>query len=401
MILLSPKYKPLFSSDTRFYIITGGRGSQKSFAVSTFASLLSFENYHKILFTRSTMTSAHLSIIPEFQEKIDLIGQPVFDINKTEIRNVASGSEIIFKGIKTSSGDQTANLKSLQGMSTWILDEAEEMTDEISFDKINLSIRKKGVQNRVIIILNPATKEHWIYKRFFESAGVQEGSNLTKGNTTYIHTTYLDNLKNLDRSFIDELEDMRVKNPIKWHHQVMGGWLDKAEGVIYTNWVIEPFQQPSPSICGLDFGFSIDPSTLIETSIDRPRKRIYIREHFYRPRMTTTDIYHECLRYSRDKLIYGDSAEPRLIAELQEKGVNIQPTIKGPDSIITGIAILQDYQLVIDPGSINVIKELNNYIWHDKKSKTPVDMYNHALDSLRYAVYPQMVGQEERQIFVG
>jgi len=68
----------------------------------------------------------------------------LFDVTKSEIKNLQSKSEIIFRGIKTSSGDQTANLKSLQGVTTWILDEAEELTDEITFDKINLSIRQKG-----------------------------------------------------------------------------------------------------------------------------------------------------------------------------------------------------------------------------------------------------------------
>jgi phage terminase large subunit len=91
-----------------------------------------------------------------------------FDVNKSEITNKESGSEIIFRGIKSSSGDQTANLKSLQGVTTWILDEAEELTDEKTFDKINLSIRQKGIQNRVILI-HQSNKEHWIYKRFFGS----------------------------------------------------------------------------------------------------------------------------------------------------------------------------------------------------------------------------------------
>jgi phage terminase large subunit len=72
------------------------------------------------------MTSAHISIIPEFKEKIELMQREQdFQINKTEIYNKLSGSEILFRGIKTSSGDQTANLKSLQGITDWIVDEAE------------------------------------------------------------------------------------------------------------------------------------------------------------------------------------------------------------------------------------------------------------------------------------
>ena len=93
----------LLGSDTRFFILTGGRGSGKSFEVGRFASLLSFEQGHKILFTRQTMTSAHLSIIPEFQEKIELLElEDHFTINRNEILNNTSKSDIIFRGLKTS-----------------------------------------------------------------------------------------------------------------------------------------------------------------------------------------------------------------------------------------------------------------------------------------------------------
>ena len=70
------RHKPIWNqlnNDTRYFIITGGRGSGKSFEIGRFASLLSYERGHRILFTRQTMTSAHLSIIPEFQEKIELL----------------------------------------------------------------------------------------------------------------------------------------------------------------------------------------------------------------------------------------------------------------------------------------------------------------------------------------
>lgn len=387
MITLNNKYKPLFENDTRYFIITGGRGSSKSFGVGTFTNLLSFEVGHKILFTRQTMTSAHLSIIPEFQEKIDLMGlQQCFEVNKSEITNKVSKSEIIFRGIKTSSGDQTANLKSLQGVTTWILDEAEELTDETTFDKINLSIRQKGKQNRIILILNPATKEHWIYKRFFEDKGVNEGFNGIKDDVTYIHTTYLDNIANLDDSFINEVKRIELTNPDKYKHQILGGWLNKAEGVVFTNWKIDNFKDLGNSIYGQDFGFSIDPTTLVQVSIDKANRLIYAKELLYKPNLTTSEIYIENNRYCGNRnLIIADSAEPRLIAELRQRGLNI----KGIDKpkIIDRIALIQDYQIIVDTDSTNLIKELNNYVWHDKKSETPIDDYNHLLDALGYAVW--------------
>ena len=166
---LNPKYKP-FGSDSRYFIITGGRGSGKSYSINLLLLLLTYESGHTILFTRYTLTSAHVSIIPEFIDKIDVLDKHSdFHITKDEIINLRTGSKILFKGIKTSSGTQTANLKSLAGVTTWILDEAEELTDEDTFDKIDYSIRSKDKQNRVILILNPATKEHFIYQKFFES----------------------------------------------------------------------------------------------------------------------------------------------------------------------------------------------------------------------------------------
>lgn len=387
MIVLNEKYKSLFENDTRYFIITGGRGSSKSFGVGTFTNLLSFETGHKILFTRQTMTSAHLSIIPEFQEKIDLMElNNNFEVNKSEIKNKQSNSEIIFRGLKSSSGDQTANLKSLQGVTTWILDEAEELTDESQFDKINLSIRKKGKQNRVILILNPSTKEHWIYKRFFEDCGINEGFNGIKNDVTYIHTTYLDNILNLDTSFINEIKRIEENNPKKYKHQILGGWLDKAEGVVYSNWIMDKFIDTGFGCFGQDFGFSIDPTTLIQIAIDKTHKKIYARELLYKPALTTTEIHNINLANCGTKsLIVADSAEPRLIAELKQRGLNI----KGVDKpkIKDRIAIMQDYQLVIDNESTNLIKELNNYVWHDKKSETPIDDYNHLLDAFGYAVW--------------
>jgi len=392
LITLNQKYSSLFENDTRYFIITGGRGSSKSFGVGTFTSLLSFETGHKILFTRQTMTSAHLSIIPEFQEKIDLLElNDFFEINKSEIRNKKSGSEIIFKGIKTSSGDQTANLKSLQGVTTWILDEAEELIDETVFDKINLSIRQKGKQNRVILILNPATKEHWIYKKFFEQEGITEGFNGVKGNTTYIHTTYLDNLDNLDESFLDEVEKVKVNNPKKYQHVILGGWLDKAEGVVFTNWKYGAFNPDNlQTSFGQDYGFSIDPTTLVEVAIDRKQKRIYLKEHLYKPKLTTSEIAHINKTICGQKLIVADSAEPRLIDELVKHGCRIVGTTKGAGSISAGIAIMQDYELIVE--GENIGKELNNYVYTDKGSKLFLDAWNHILDAARYNISYNLTG---------
>lgn len=390
-IKISEKYKPLWEEKTRYYVITGGRGSAKSFTVNTWAAQKTFQQRQRILFTRYTMVSARISIIPEFEEKIDVLdANQYFNVNNTEITNTATGSDIIFKGIKTSQGSQTANLKSLQGVSVWVLDEAEELVDENTFDKIDDSIRVKHTNNIVIIILNPTTKEHWIYERFFESTGVQPGFNGVKDNVTYIHTSYEDNKENLSDSYLQKIAILGDQNPEKYKHVFKGGWLDKAEGVIF-DYTIGEFDDSLIYGYGQDYGFFPDPTTLVKVAIDTKSKKIYVDQQYSKTNLSTEEIKEHNLSYAGKKdLIIGDSAEKRIISELS-KDMNIKKCLKGPDSIIAGIRKMKEYELIVTPNSIDIIKELNNYCWLDKKSDTPIDDFNHSIDAIRYYVSYRLI----------
>lgn len=219
MIKLNKIYAPLIAEDNRYAVVTGGRGSGKSFAITTILCLLMLERDRTILFLRQTLTSAHISIIPEFVEKLETLGiQDQFNITKTEIEHKTTGSRILFRGIQTGSKNNTANLKSINGVSVMVVDEAEELVDEDTFDRIDLSVRKAGVVNKVILVMNPSRVDHWIYKRFFKDG--------RQPNTTYIHTTYLDNIDNLDDSFIEQIERLKETNLKKYNHLVLGEWLD-------------------------------------------------------------------------------------------------------------------------------------------------------------------------------
>tara|TARA_R110002049_G_scaffold70001_9_gene181150 strand:+ start:3106 stop:4320 length:1215 start_codon:yes stop_codon:yes gene_type:complete len=402
MINLNPKYKPLLNSDSRYIITTGGRGSGKSFTINTMILLLTFEKGHNILFTRYTMTSAYTSIIPEFLEKIEMLGlEDQFEVNRTEITNKVTGNRIYFKGLKTGSGNQTAALKSLSGITCWVCDEAEEIPEEELFDKIDLSIRTKGVHNKVILVMNPATKEHWIYKRFFESRGIPAGANQTSKDTTYIHTSYLDNIHNLDQSFLNQIEEIKIRRPEQYRLVIMGGWREIAEGVIFTNWQLGEFRSQGLDIWGMDFGFSNDENTLVKSSIDKKNKKIYLKEYLYKTGLTTSELARIARTHAGDDLIIGDSAEPRLLHEMKHNyKINIIPTVKGAGSVSFGIALLQDYDLIIDPESTNLVKELNNYVWNDKKSETPLSNgFDHLLDSVRYSVSYQLANPNAGNYF--
>jgi phage terminase large subunit-like protein len=254
-------YYSLFKKipDTRYFLVTGGRGSGKSFTVNLFLLNLTYLEGHTVLFTRYTMTSAHISIIPEFLDKIESLNlHNDFEITRDEIINVKTNSKILFRGIKTSSGVNTANLKSIAGVTTWVLDEAEELVDENIFDKVDLSIRAKDKPNRVMMIMNPSYKSHWIYNRFIKNH---------RKDTTYIHTTYLDNKKNLSQSFVEQAKRVEQENLHRYEHLFLGKWLEDAEGLLWNRPIIERARiSAKPELSRIVI--AIDPATTASMASD-------------------------------------------------------------------------------------------------------------------------------------
>ena len=349
--------------------------------------LKTFEPNNRILFSRYTLVSATISIIPEFTDKIETLGlEDYFDITRNEIINKTTWSSIIFKGLKTGSKIQTANLKSISGLNIWVLDEAEELIEEELFDKINLSIREKNVENKVLLVFNPTTKSHFIYERFFKSKGVTPGSNITKDNITYIHTDYRDNIENLSEDFIKEMEDMKYIDYEKYKNIVLGAFREKAEGLILTNWEYGEFPKNVKAEYGLDFGFN-DKNALIGTHIDHKRKLVYGKEELYKSGMSITELVQTIRNIIKsNNLVIADSSAPAIIKDIKDSGINIYPISK--TKINEGIEILKNYKLIVDPKSKNLVTELNEYCWRKdyKEGEKAIDDYNHLIDALRYIV---------------
>ena len=408
MIKAQEIYHPLYEDKDKFIIlVTGGRGSGKSFNAATFVERLTFEKFgdvvHKILYARYTMTSAHISVIPEMTEKIEMDGtQKFFHTTKSDIVNLMTGATIMFRGIKTSSGNQTAKLKSIHGVTTFVCDEAEEWTSEEDFEKMMLSIRQKGIQNRVIIIMNPTDSNHFIYKRYIENTHdlvEYDGVPVQISNhpsVLHIHTTYLDNIDNLSDEFIREVNAMKEENPEKYAHTVMGRWADVAEGAVFKKWgVVDTFPAHAKKVAiGLDFGYTHDPSAAVRCGI--VDNDLYIDEVFYQPGMLISDL---ASNLSREGLfVYADSADPRLVDEIANKGVIIYPVVKGAGSILAGIEKMKNFDnIFITKRSYNVQKEFRNYVWAKDKDgnyiNQPEDKYNHSVDAVRYYINGCILGK--------
>jgi phage terminase large subunit len=190
----------------------------------------------------------------------------------------------------------------------------------------------------------------------------------------------------LAQSFITALLAMKKANLKKFMHVVMGGWLDKAEGVIFHNWRRGAFPDTGAVVHGLDFGYSVDPTALVSVIINQKLKKLWVKVEFYEKSMKTQHIIAACKdRVNYGRLIVADSAEDRLIDEIRDgSGLNIVGAKKGPDSVNAGIKLMEDYEIIVCD-SPQLETEFNNYVW-DKKGNKPIDAYNHAIDAIRYVV---------------
>jgi phage terminase large subunit len=278
-------YRPLFErGGTRYKVILGGRGSAKSFTVSTALIDRTYDDDGTILFTRYTLVNAEVSILPEFVDKIERLNlQADFTKSGNDLINTRTGGRILFRGIKTSSGINTAALKSIPKLKMWVNDESEELVDETVFDTIDLSIRYNNVPAEVWLVANPPDIDHFLYRRFFKAYGIPDVWNGVKDDVTYIHTTYLTN-PHLPPEYVALAEKSKTVDVSYYEHIWLGHFAAHKEGLIYKGWnkTTDEFW-PTHLRCwyGVDWGVQ-DPTAIVRCTYDPDTGILWFKQLMYR-----------------------------------------------------------------------------------------------------------------------
>lgn len=349
-IIVNPLFEPLFSdklTDKRYYQIFGGRGSGKSFTVALAIALKTYSTFkHRVLYLRQTMTSSEDSTIADIRMVIEklMIGHD-FEEKNGVITNKVTGSTITFKGIR-SAGTQTAKLKSLSGITILVVEEAEEVESFEEFSKVDESIRIKGKPLKVILVYNPTSSiSSWIHKEWFIE-GVPNPERF--GDTEFIHSTYLDNLENLNTSTIASYERYKLTNPTYYKNTILAEWTLETQGRVYDGWErYDSFNNQGETWYGLDFGYGgKDKTSLIK--ITYFEKKYYVEEVFSEPKMKLKSILKklEAKGVGKYSTIYADSAMPLLVEEIRDGGFSgIRGAQKG--NVESGLKRVQDKIIVI------------------------------------------------------
>lgn len=403
----------------RYRVVKGSRASKKSKTTALWfiTNMMKFP-LANLLVIRKTGRTLQDSCFKELLWAINRLQVDKFwkkTTNPLELTYLPTGQKILFRGL-----DDPLKVTSITvdvGFLCWgWIEEAYEVTNEGDFDMLDESIRgqiPEGYFKQWTITFNPWNERHWLKHRFFDEIVGEDNEGLPiykerktpiseDGDILAITTNYLMN-EWLDENDFKVFEKMKKRNPKRYLVAGLGNW-GIIDGLVYENWKEQRFElediKHCKTCCGLDFGYTNDPTAFIMLFLDKENKRLYVYDEIYEKGLSNKKIYDkiEELGYTKER-ITADSAEPKSIDELKTLGLrHIKGAKKGKDSINNGIQWIQELEIIIHPRCVNFITEISNYMWakdkFDKKLNTPIDDFNHLMDAMRYALEENITGDK-------
>ena len=365
-------YTHLDNSDKRITIEQGGSRSGKTYNILMWLIFAYSDrnNGKTITICRKTFPALRASSMRDF---FDILKK--YDIYKEANHNKSNSEYLLNNNLfEFISLDQPQKVRGRKRDVLYI-NEANELYFE---DWQQLILR---TTDKAILDYNPSDEFHFIYDKI-----------KPRDDAEFYITTYKDN-PFLDIETVNEIE--RLKDVDENYWKIYGlGQIGSSQALIFR--INECNSIPAEAkflSYGMDFGFTNDPTTLV--AIYQQGDNIYLKELLYQTGLTNRDI-DEKLKFNsvERKEIFADSAEPKSIEELYRMGWNVKPATKGPGSINIGIDMMKRYQLHVTKDSVNMIKEFRNYKWQEDKNgnvlNTPVDMFNHTIDAIRYGLYDKL-----------
>lgn len=386
-------YKTFWNFKGRYRVVKGGRASKKSTTnaqwiiykmmqyplANTLVIRRVFNTHKDSTWTQLKWATNNLNVAHLWQ----------FSKSPLEATYLPTGQKILFRGL-----DDPMSITSITveiGYLCWCwFEEAFQIMDEDSFNKVDMSIRGElppGYFKQITLTFNPWSEKHWLKKRFFDV----KDEDILALTTNYKCNEFLGED---DRRIFAK---MKKNNPRRYNIEGLGDW-GIAEGLVYENFEELEFdykeiskQEGVNAYFGLDFGYTNDPTAFICILVNQEQNLLYIFDEHYQKAMSNSDIASmiKYKGYAKETII-ADSAEPKSIDDIKKKGIRrIKAALKGKDSILNGIANIQDYKIYVHPKCENTLIELNNYVWDNKDGvvlNKPIDDYNHLMDALRYAM---------------
>lgn len=411
-------YKTFWNFKGRYRVVKGSRASKKSKTTALWYiyNLMKYPDSNLLVIRKTfrTLKDSCYSDLKWAVHRLSVDHLWNFTLSPLEATYLPTGQKIYFRGL-----DDPLKITSIsvdKGSLCWMwLEEAYEITQESDFDMLDESIRgevKQPLFKQITITLNPWNERHWIKHRFFDVEVGRDAENRPifkeresavsdDGDILAITTNYTCN-EWLDASDLKVFERMKVHNPRRYAVAGLGNW-GIVDGLVYENWKEQSFTLDDvkglKTKCGLDFGYTNDPTAFFIGFLDIQNKKLYVWDEMYQTGLSNGQIRNNLYKMGYGKEhITADSAEPKSIDELKSLNLHIKGAKKGKDSIMNGIQWIQDLEIIIHPRCVNFLTEISNYTWQkDKFGKMmniPIDDFNHLMDAMRYALEDSIIGNK-------
>jgi phage terminase large subunit len=357
----------------------GGRGSGKSYSFALMAAVWGYAEPLRVLCARDLQVSIKESFHAELKAAIE--SQPWlaahYDVGIDYLRG-KNGTEFIFRGMRSN----ISAIKSLAKIDLTIVEEAEDIKDD-AWTALEATIFRQP-KSELWAIWNPGVSGSPVDERFIKHP---------PKNAIVAKVNYSDN-----PFFPPGLETLRLREQERldrdmYAHVWEGAYKTLFEAAVFKNWRVEEFEIDKAWTLrqGADWGYSIDPSTLIQVAV--VGKNLYIAHEAYKVGCEIDMLPDLFLTVPESEKwpITADSARPETIAYMRRHGFpHILPAVKGARSVEEGVAFLQSFDIIVHPRCEHTIRELELYSYKRDELTGKIlpilkDKDNHVIDALRYA----------------
>lgn len=368
--------------------LSGGRGSGKSSFVSIEILLSMLRNplVNAIVY-RKVGATLRESVYGQMVWAIEKLGLERYfkcRLAPLELEYLPTGQRILFRG-----ADDPGKSKSIKLARGWFgilwFEELAEFSGMEAIRTIKASVLRGGRAITIYTYNPPKSRNNWVNA---------EAMSIRADRLTH-ESSYLEMPEEwLGETFLAEAEQLKRTNERAYRHMYLGE-ITGTGGQVFDNLALGTARESGgTAFCGLDFGFAADPDAFIRAEWEPRTRRIRVLDEFYSVRTPVERLAEEVLKRAGDAVVRCDSADPRIIRELRERGVNAIAVKKGAGSIESGVRWLQELGAIeIDPGVCpNAAREFSGYEYRTDSNGNPIaelpDRDNHLIDALRYAVEP-------------
>ena len=375
-------YEPLVQSTKKTTVHQGGTSSGKTYGILQYIFTIGAQNPGEVI-TVAGQDIPNLRVGAYRDAENVIASEPVLaEWYPSELHNKSNRTFKCVNGtiIEFNSYSDEQDAKSGKRDRLFI-NEANGVAYEI-YEQLRIRTTKQ-----VIIDFNPSAS-FWAHDKLYGDPDVNWIV------TTFRDNTFIDpSIREAILSYEPTPDNIKRGTANEYRWKVYGlGEVGRLEGLVIPNHKVtaEWPEQYKWRVFGMDFGYTNDPTTLVE--IRMYAGDLYWREHIFETGLTNPDINVKLHRigHPKDEPIVFDSAEPKSGEELKRLGWYMKPAAKGKDSVIFGIDAINRYNNYIYRDSKNLIEEFASYTWKKDRNgnalNVPIDAFNHGIDAGRYAL---------------